>query len=147
MRRFTEIAAPAGTATTFTDTGLTASATSYGYRVRATDAAGNLGGLFRRRRGNDPAARHGAPTAPGTSSRRQSPARGLTFLGRGDRQRRGRGYGWSAARASDARKFTKLGTTIIGNQLQRTSLGVEHDATTTSSGHRTRPAISAPTRT
>jgi fibronectin type 3 domain-containing protein len=38
---FTQIAAPAGTS--FNDTGLTAS-TSYSYRVRATDAAGNLSG-------------------------------------------------------------------------------------------------------
>jgi chitodextrinase len=36
---FAQIAAPAST--TFSDTGLTAS-TSYSYRVRATDAAGNL---------------------------------------------------------------------------------------------------------
>jgi chitodextrinase len=39
---FTQIAAPAGT--TFNDTGLAAS-TSYSYRVRATDAAGNLSGF------------------------------------------------------------------------------------------------------
>jgi len=39
---FTEVAAPAGTATTFGDTGL-AAATSFAYRVRATDAANNLG--------------------------------------------------------------------------------------------------------
>jgi uncharacterized repeat protein (TIGR01451 family) len=39
---FTQVAAPAGTATTFSDTGL-AAATSFTYRVRATDAANNLG--------------------------------------------------------------------------------------------------------
>jgi Domain of unknown function (DUF1929)/Bacterial Ig domain/Glyoxal oxidase N-terminus/Fibronectin type III domain len=38
---FAQIATTTGTVTTFTDTGLTAS-TTYGYRVRATDAAGNL---------------------------------------------------------------------------------------------------------
>jgi hypothetical protein len=37
---FTQVATPPGTATTFTDTGLTA-ATSYTYQVRATDAANN----------------------------------------------------------------------------------------------------------
>src|SRR5439155_1408405 len=38
---FAQVAAPAGTGTTYSDTGLTAS-TSYLYRVRATDAADNL---------------------------------------------------------------------------------------------------------
>src|SRR5439155_25534411 len=38
---FAQVAAPAGTGTTYNDTGLTAS-TSYSYRVRATDAANNL---------------------------------------------------------------------------------------------------------
>ena len=40
---FVQIAAPGGTGTTYGDAGLTAS-TSYSYRVRATDGAGNLGG-------------------------------------------------------------------------------------------------------
>ncbi len=39
---FAQIAAPAGTGTSYGDAGLIAS-TSYSYRVRATDAAGNLG--------------------------------------------------------------------------------------------------------
>jgi hypothetical protein len=39
---FTQIAAPAGTGLTYSDPGLTPS-TSYSYRVRARDAAGNLG--------------------------------------------------------------------------------------------------------
>ncbi len=38
---FTQIAAPAGAGTTFSDTGLTTN-TSYSYRVRAKDGAGNL---------------------------------------------------------------------------------------------------------
>ena len=40
-RRSCQVAAP--TATSFSDTGL-AAGTSYSYRVRATDAAGNLSG-------------------------------------------------------------------------------------------------------
>jgi len=40
---FAQIAAPPGSGTTFSDTTATAG-TTYGYRVRATDAAGNLGG-------------------------------------------------------------------------------------------------------
>ncbi|HKW38882.1 MAG TPA: fibronectin type III domain-containing protein, partial [Burkholderiales bacterium] len=39
---FAQIAAPSGTGTLFSDTAVAAS-TSYSYRVRATDAAGNLG--------------------------------------------------------------------------------------------------------
>jgi len=39
---FTQVAAPAGTATIFTDAGLMASA-SYTYRIRATDAANHIG--------------------------------------------------------------------------------------------------------
>ena len=39
---FTQIAAPAGTGTTYADQGL-ATSTAYSYQVRATDAAGNLG--------------------------------------------------------------------------------------------------------
>ena len=40
---FAEIAAPVGTATTFSDTTASSAITSYSYRVRAIDAAGNLG--------------------------------------------------------------------------------------------------------
>src|SRR5437667_333626 len=40
---FAQVAAPAGSGTAYSDTGLTASA-SYSYRVRAIDAAGNVSG-------------------------------------------------------------------------------------------------------
>jgi chitodextrinase len=50
---FAQIAAP--TATSFNDSGLTAS-TSYSYRARAVDAAGNLGGYSSGRFGHDPGA-------------------------------------------------------------------------------------------
>jgi phosphodiesterase/alkaline phosphatase D-like protein len=40
---FAEIAAPSGTGTTFSDTSNLSASTSYSYRVRATDAASNLG--------------------------------------------------------------------------------------------------------
>ena len=52
---FAQVATPSGT--TFSDTGRTAS-TSYSYRVRATDAAGNLG----RTRGRRARRRRGRPT-------------------------------------------------------------------------------------
>src|SRR2546421_9358412 len=59
---FAQISAP--TATTFSDTGLTAS-TSYSYRVRATDAAGNLSAYSSTRMATTPAPPDTTPpTAP-----------------------------------------------------------------------------------
>jgi chitodextrinase len=61
---FSQVAAPAGTGTTYTDTGLSPS-TTYRYQVRAVDAAGNLGAYS-----NAASAMTGpdttAPSAPGT---------------------------------------------------------------------------------
>ncbi len=48
---------------TFADTGLLAS-TSYSYRVRATDAAGNLSGVLERRECDDAGARHDSRRRP-----------------------------------------------------------------------------------
>ena len=63
---FTQIAAPTGTATTYTDSGL-AAATSYSYRVRATDAAGNLGSYTNTANATtQTAADTTPPSAPGT---------------------------------------------------------------------------------
>ncbi len=55
-----QVAAPAGTGTTYQDTGLTASA-SYSYRVRATDAAGDLSPYS-----NTASATTAPPSQPGT---------------------------------------------------------------------------------
>ena len=55
---FAQIAAPAGTGTTYSDTGLAAS-TSYSYRVRAVDAAGNSERLL-----EHDECHHGAQTGP-----------------------------------------------------------------------------------
>jgi fibronectin type 3 domain-containing protein len=60
---FVQIAAPAGTGTTFSDTGLIP-ATSYSYRVRATDAAANLSGYSNVSSATTPDTQ--APTAPTT---------------------------------------------------------------------------------
>src|SRR5207249_4281577 len=63
---FTQIAAPSGTGTTYTDTGLSPS-TSYTYRVRAVDAAGNLGAYSNSAGATTPAAGDTQPpSAPGT---------------------------------------------------------------------------------
>jgi chitodextrinase len=61
---FSEIAAPSGTATVFSDTAVSVGAT-YGYRVRAADAAGNLGPYSNTSSATVPAPDTQAPTAPG----------------------------------------------------------------------------------
>ena len=63
---FAQIAAPAGTGTTYSDTSAAAS-TSYSYRVRATDAAGNLGAYSNTATASTPAATDTQPPGqPGT---------------------------------------------------------------------------------
>jgi phosphodiesterase/alkaline phosphatase D-like protein len=63
---FTQIAAPAGTLTTYSDsTGLVAS-TSYSYRVRATDAAANLGPYSNTASATTQTPDTTPPSAPGT---------------------------------------------------------------------------------
>ena len=59
---FTQIAAPTGTGTTYSDTSASAS-TSYTYRVRATDAAGNLSGYSPTATATTPAATGPTPVA------------------------------------------------------------------------------------
>jgi hypothetical protein len=61
---FVQIAAPAGTGTTYSD-GTVNAATSYSYRVRATDAAGNLGPYGTTASGTTPAGPSGLVAAYG----------------------------------------------------------------------------------
>ena len=65
LHDFAQIATPTGT--TFNDTGLTAR-TSYSYRVRATDAAGNLSAYSTVASATTPAPRHAAADGAGRSS-------------------------------------------------------------------------------
>ena len=62
---FAQIGTTAGTTTTYNDTGLTAN-TSYSYRVRATDAAGNLGPYSNTATAATAALDTQPPTMPGT---------------------------------------------------------------------------------
>jgi mucin-19 len=63
---FAQIAAPSGTSTTYSDTPLSSS-TSYSYRVRATDAAGNLSGFSNTATAATAAPTPSAPTLSGIS--------------------------------------------------------------------------------
>ena len=63
---FAEIAAPAGTGTTFSDSTGLLSNTSYSYRVRATDAAANLGPYSNSATATTLAPDTTPPSAPGT---------------------------------------------------------------------------------
>ncbi len=62
---FTEIAAVAGTATTFADSAVT-SGNTYAYRVRAADAAGNMGPYSNAASATVPVPDTQPPSAPGT---------------------------------------------------------------------------------
>src|SRR4029077_12267211 len=64
---FTQIAAPPGTGVAYSDTGLTAG-TTYSYRGRATDAAGNLGGYSPVSTATTPTPDVTPPSAPATLS-------------------------------------------------------------------------------
>ena len=64
---FTQIATTTGTGTSYKDTGVSAS-TSYSYRVRATDAAGNLSSYSNTAGATTPTPDTIAPSQPGTLS-------------------------------------------------------------------------------
>jgi fibronectin type 3 domain-containing protein len=121
---FTEIAAPAGTATTFTDTGLTAS-TTYGYRVRATDAAGNLGGYSNVAAATTQTPDVEPPTAPGTLVAAAISGTQINVSWGAATDNVGvAGYRLERCQGVGCTNFTKLGTTITGTSFSDTSLGV-----------------------
>ncbi|HEY7292623.1 MAG TPA: fibronectin type III domain-containing protein [Vicinamibacterales bacterium] len=119
---FVEITALSGTGTSYSDTAVVAN-TSYSYRVRATDAAGNLGGYSNTASATTPAPDTTPPSAPGTLT-------ATAFTGTqinvqwgaatddvgvaGYRLERCQGVGCSA--------FNKLGTTITGTSFSDTAL-------------------------
>ena len=86
---FVQIAAPAGTGVHYSDSGLTAG-TTYGYRVRATDLAGNLGPYSPVATATTPTPGHHAPGRAGDAlGYRGQQHSGEPLLGCGNGQRRG----------------------------------------------------------
>ena len=82
---FTQIASPTGT--TYKDTSVSAS-TSYSYRVRATDAAGNLSIYSNTAGATTPTPDTTPPSQPGTLSAAAVSGRGRSVVGRVDGRRR-----------------------------------------------------------
>jgi chitodextrinase len=104
---FAQIATPA--TTTFNDTGLTAS-TSYSYRVRATDAAGNLSGYSSTASATTQAPPDTTPpTAPTNLTATAASASQINLAWTASTDSVGvTGYKWSAARERVARVLRRL---------------------------------------
>ena len=144
---FTQIATTTGTGTTYKDTSVSAS-TSYSYRVRATDAAGNLSPYS-----NTASATTPAPTRPADAAgdadrdRGSAPARS-TCPGVPPPTTSASPATWSsAARAAGCSNFAQIATTTgTGTTYKDTSVAPP-PATATASAPPTPPATSAPTPT
>ena len=111
------------TATTFSDTGLTAS-TSYSYRVRATDAAGNLSAYSNTASATTQAASDTTPpTAPSnlTATASSSSAIGLTWTASTDNVGV-TGYRIERCSGSSCSSFAQVGTTTTATTFSDTGL-------------------------
>src|SRR5262249_10132969 len=130
---FTQVGTPAGT--NFNNTGL-AAATSYSYRVRATDAAGNLGPYSNVFTAQTPDTQ--APSAPGKIGRTACRGRQI-MLGWGAATDNGGVTGYQVERCQGAgcSNFTQVGTPA-GTSFNNTGL-----TTATSYSYRVRATDAA----
>jgi hypothetical protein len=119
---FAEVAAPAGTNTTYSDTGLTGAA-SYSYRVRATDAAGNLSeysavaSATTQSPDSEPPSAPGALTAAAVSGTEIDLSWGAATDNVGVT-----GYRVERCQGAGCTAFTKFGTLIAGTTFADTGL-------------------------
>ena len=143
---FAEIATTAAT-TTYSDTS-TAAGTSYSYRVRANDAAPNLGPYSNTATATTPSPDTTPPSAPGTltaTAISSEPRR--SQLGRGDRQRRGHRLPHRALPGRRLHQLRRDRDHRRRHQLQRHQPPPPAPATATASAPTTPPPTSAPTPT
>jgi chitodextrinase len=121
---FVQVAAPTGTATAYTDSGLTAS-TTYSYRLRATDAAGNLSQFSSVATGTTQAPDTTPPTAPGLlTAVAVSGTRIDVSWGAATDNVGVIGYRLERCQGEGCTAFTKFGTTITGTNFSDTTLSL-----------------------
>jgi fibronectin type 3 domain-containing protein len=121
---FAEIAAPPGIATTYSDPSV-AEATSYTYRVRAADAAGNLGTYSATASTTTPAPDVEPPSAPGTlSASAVSGTQVDVSWGAATDNVNVAGYRLERCEGTGCTAFTKLGTTLTGTSFSDTGLSL-----------------------
>ena len=121
---FAEIAASTSPATTFSDTTVVAN-TSYTYRIRANDAAGNLSGFSNTATAVTPAPDTELPSAPGTLT--AAPISGTQInvaWGAATDNVGVVGYRLERCQGAGCSAFTKLGTTITGTSFSDSGLSV-----------------------
>ena len=111
-------------ATAYSDTGL-ATGTSYSYRVRATDAAGNLGPYSNTASATTTAADTTPPTAPGTLTATAASGVEIDIVWGAATDDVGvTGYRVERCQGAGCTIFTKLGTTIVGTTFNDIGLTV-----------------------
>jgi chitodextrinase len=119
---FVQIASLGGTATTFTDTGLLPS-TSYTYRVRASDSAGNLSAYSNTLTTTTLAPDTEPPTVPGTLVATTVSGTQINVSWGPATDNVGvAGYRLERCEGTGCTAFNKLGTTIAGTSFSDTSL-------------------------
>jgi chitodextrinase len=121
---FAEIAAPASTSTVFSDTGVVDS-TAYSYRVRAIDAANNLGSYSNTASATTPAPDTEPPSAPGSLAASAVSGTQIDVSWGAATDNVGvAGYRLERCQGSGCTAFTKLGTTITGTSFSDSGLSL-----------------------